>query len=839
MSMLIFLYLLTVVTSHYINITEDECWQHVNYNVPRENGTVLDPCNDGECWTYCDHEKWYDMNFEDYEYTAERLKHEQYDCVETGCADFYYGNFNLEILEECVSAKCKISHDIIEASRQCSTILIQASAIYKTLYDQKTNYMSITEYQRTMTEFSKTRFISEIDSIVENEKNTMEQLQLASDKINEFLNIKDTEAEQYMLESVQIVLNALNISVKEDVRTLSNHIYDMQTRLYSIHNKIEYGMSIEYALRETKDFINNRRDEIINYFIWQNETCAPLSLLTEHIEQSCSVCATHGKCIFQNNSFSCDCEAGWKGDMCQFQKNSCIDEPCLNDAKCVDQYNSFRCECTDEWQGTLCQDEIDVVAGCTNLPCINGGTCVDVYPMGYQCQCPFNYVGKNCQQAVDDCEPTPCVHGTCKISTEKVISCECDQEPIYNQPFWTGQQCNIAQDSCEFIPSTYLFGVLIHGRPCSGHGTCELDHAESSWKCNCNSDYIGKRCNIRLDDANPCVLYNIPCFRGNCVNCQNNTETCSCECDEGWEGEQCSIDTDDCDPNPCKNNAKCIDKLHDFYCDCSTIKKPWTGKYCELPADGCLHGPCGLPEQHQTCETDWTSHSGIECHCNPGWWGNRCQINADKCYDAICMNGGSCIQGLYAFCNCPEGWEGNRCERPIEYCGEMPCGTNGQCESTPTGFKCNCFEGWGGQRCNENINECKNITCLNGGSCIDHINRYKCTCTGDWYGTHCETLKSSCDDVHCENYGVCVDTRYELWTSNPWECACTKGYSGEKCTIDPGTTFSFTMMIGIGVGIIIISGPTCVIFWSRFKQKESTRNKRKHRVLTYQNYQEM
>ena len=87
---------------------------------PRENGTVLDPCNDGECWTYCDHEKWYDMNFEDYEYTADRLKHEQYDCVETGCADFYYGNFNLEILEECVSAKCK---NITRYHRSLKTML--------------------------------------------------------------------------------------------------------------------------------------------------------------------------------------------------------------------------------------------------------------------------------------------------------------------------------------------------------------------------------------------------------------------------------------------------------------------------------------------------------------------------------------------------------------------------------------------------------------------------------------------------------------------------------------------------------------------------------------------
>ena len=306
------------------------------------------------------------------------------------------------------------------------------------------------------------------------------------------------------------------------------------------------------------------------------------------------------------------------------------------------------------------------------------------------------------------------------------------------------------------------------------------------------------------------------------------------ECDPGWEGEQCSININDCEPNPCQHDGTCIDKINDFYCDCSTIKKPWTGRHCEKPADGCLHSPCGTPEQHQTCETDWTSHSGIECHCNPGWWGNRCEINAAKCNDNLCLNGGNCIQGIYAFCNCPNGWEGDRCETPVEYCNDNPCGSNGECKSTSTGFVCQCFDGWKGDRCNENIDECQNIICLHEGKCVDHVNQYKCECKGDWTGTHCEILKTSCDDIHCENNGVCIDTRHEPWTSNAWECACTKGFSGEKCTIDPGTTFSFTMMIGIGVGIFIISGPTCLIFWTRFKEKETGRNRRKHKLIAYQ-----
>ena len=823
--MWIILYMLILT---YAN-TED-CWQHVNYAIPQVNNTTLDLCNDGECWTYCDHEKWYNINFENYEYTEKHLKQEQFDCIETGCADFYYGNFNLQLLEECVSAKCQISHHIIENSRQCSTIIIDTSNVYKELFRQKTNYKSITDFQRSMTDYSKTALIMDINNIIGKEKYTMEQLHLINDQLREFLPIKDTKAEQQMLESIQININELNASTETDLRYLANEVFKIRTELYGIYLKMEYDISLGAALQVTKDFINERRDQIVRYFVWQNETCIPLTYLDKQIEDVCSICSSHGTCKFTDYKFTCQCEPGWKGETCEIEKRACVDYPCLHDSKCIDESSLFRCECPDNSTGTFCQKNINITAGCTENPCQNNGICLDQED-GYKCECPFNFVGKNCQYAVVDCLPSPCVHGTCKTTGTR-ISCDCDQEPIYRQPFWIKETCDTPQTNCDYRHSTYVSGVLIHGHPCSGHGACELDTNATSWSCTCDRDYIGNRCGVHVDDADSCLLFNKPCIHGNCDNCHSNSTTCKCECDAGWEGAQCSFDIDDCNPNPCKNGATCIDMVDDYYCDCSYIKKPWTGRYCELPADGCLHGPCGTPEQHQTCEVDWTSTSGIQCHCNPGWWGNRCEINAAKCYEGICLHEGSCIQGLYAFCNCPQGWEGTRCEIPVEYCNDNPCGSNGACKSTPGGFECHCFDGWAGKRCNENINECKNNTCLNGGSCIDRIYGYECSCIDDWTGQHCELLKTSCENVDCENHGICVDTRHQPWTKNTYECACTKGFSGVKCTINPSTTFSFTLMIGIGVGIIIISCPTCLIFWTRFKQA-ATRSKRHRKIHFY------
>ena len=49
---------------------------------------------------------------------------------------------------------------------------------------------------------------------------------------------------------------------------------------------------------------------------------------------------------------------------------------------------------------------------CGSAPCANGGTCTDLRA-DYACACPPGFTGKSCQVDVNECESSPCQHGSC------------------------------------------------------------------------------------------------------------------------------------------------------------------------------------------------------------------------------------------------------------------------------------------------------------------------------------------------------------------------------------------------------------------------------------------
>ena len=54
------------------------------------------------------------------------------------------------------------------------------------------------------------------------------------------------------------------------------------------------------------------------------------------------------------------------------ETRTCADEPCLNDAICVDDDESFTCECPAGYAGETCAINVDE---CEPEPCENGGVC--------------------------------------------------------------------------------------------------------------------------------------------------------------------------------------------------------------------------------------------------------------------------------------------------------------------------------------------------------------------------------------------------------------------------------------------------------------------------------
>lgn len=90
------------------------------------------------------------------------------------------------------------------------------------------------------------------------------------------------------------------------------------------------------------------------------------------------------------------------GDSCvQATGLSCVDHPCVH-GTCVDaagQTPAFTCTCNSGYSGTLCDRLTDA---CAANPCQNGGQCI-AQGTGYTCNCPREWTGPTCTQPVEEC----------------------------------------------------------------------------------------------------------------------------------------------------------------------------------------------------------------------------------------------------------------------------------------------------------------------------------------------------------------------------------------------------------------------------------------------------
>lgn len=256
----------------------------------------------------------------------------------------------------------------------------------------------------------------------------------------------------------------------------------------------------------------------------------------------------------------------------------------------------------------------------------------------------------------------------------------------------------------------------------------------------------------------------------------------------------------DCSTPICQNNATCIDRPGQFYCDCPPGK---TGLLCQLD-DGCYSKPC---HPHATCDVSPVD-GHAECICPAGFTGRDCSIDIDECAaGSPCEHGGICVNTPGSFkCECSKGFDGTRCEININECDTNPCSNGGTCLDEKGGYKCICMPGFAGQNCNIDIDECALNPCENGATCKDMINSYRCLCQTGFWGQRCELSvnstnnqadeglidispcpvgwegKNCSDDVdecalknRCKNDGVC--TNYP----GSYRCDCPDEFTGPNC----------------------------------------------------------
>jgi len=107
---------------------------------------------------------------------------------------------------------------------------------------------------------------------------------------------------------------------------------------------------------------------------------------------------------------------------------------------CNEMINNNKCTCDD--CPASCPD------ACASNPCLNGGICENnPFSLSYECFCPMDSAGKNCQctcplkEDAKVCNLKCGVHGACRFLDDDTPICYCDNP-------WMGEKCQFHQSQC-------------------------------------------------------------------------------------------------------------------------------------------------------------------------------------------------------------------------------------------------------------------------------------------------------------------------------------------------------------------------------------------------------
>jgi len=430
----------------------------------------------------------------------------------------------------------------------------------------------------------------------------------------------------------------------------------------------------------------------------------------------------------------------------------------------------FRCECKkgygpyntssvtimDTTRGSRCGTDIDE---CLSSPCYNAGTCEDsntpgmggscsqpskdcVPPGRFFCACmkhggdneKFDFTGDRCQIDINECISSPCrtsykdakgkhFDGHCKSSTE----C-CNQTGHFTNKAkgtgWVGIPAGEYACTCAAGYTMGQYGCTVDinecaSGPCKNGATCfESQHPQPRVHKNPRTGVIIKQ----WEDKFLANTYHCKCAPGWFQKCQNNR----------CEDSNCDVNIDECQSTPCRNSAKCIDRVNEFVCDCSGTG--FKGKLCEIAVDDCNSSPCLNKASCSDLVNDY------KCACKEGFSGTHCETDVDECSSTPCQNGGTCsnIMGEATFsCRCTKGYHGFR---------HGKAGTN-----------CGTAKNWECGKCDVDHNECSEYppVCKNNAVCYESskkhtwpdiyghlkpipIDEFRCKCSQGFTATTCE-----------------------------------------------------------------------------------------------------
>ncbi|KAK7473764.1 hypothetical protein BaRGS_00034987, partial [Batillaria attramentaria] len=557
----------------------------------------------------------------------------------------------------------------------------------------------------------------------------------------------------------------------------------------------------------------------------------------------CNPSCDRGECVAPD---TCQCEAGWRGEICN---NNCEEgrwgDNCANRCDCNDRgtcdpetgicYVGRRCEseCSDGYYGNLCQYE---------CRCQNNATCNHVTGT---CTCAVGFRGPLCEERCGDGTHGQDCQGVCLCQNE--ARCDVMTGECTCTAGWKGRYCT---EPCS--PGTY-------GAGCDGVCTCYngANCEPVAGQCICRPGYMGDR-SASVNMLLPALLSMGPVSAGldtqdyscsfdtwgqNCSNqcdCDFTTtkeclpDTGHCVCAAGWKGPTCE---ETCQPPyygdqcskicTCQHEGQCHHV--DGTCTCpagyigdaaskdahaytpTTVFRRAGGVFVnqagkDLPALSIATSVSTAPDVTRVARVRRTVTATRKLghvYANEATQ-DRGANSLEFTYGFGCRQNCSCVRENTMRCHhvtgechclpqytglscsqvavCDPGWYGPNCDRKCQ------CVTqNGVCD-TETGF-CQCLPGYMGHQC-ELIcppgswgHGCAETCACNGTSSrCEHVTG-QCPCPDGYTGVNCEeTCPQGTWGPGCRKR-CSPPCLYGHCHHVTGKCVCIPGYRGELCTL--------------------------------------------------------
>ena len=239
-------------------------------------------------------------------------------------------------------------------------------------------------------------------------------------------------------------------------------------------------------------------------------------------------CRDHGKCVTVSGFPTCECNVGWKGELCNMpscdNEDACIAENSVRD-KCSFQLDrGVICHCKEGFTGRKCEDKtpVPVVPDYCSYPkyksCRDHGKCVTVNGLP-TCECNAEWAGELCNMPScdndDACIAENSVHDKCSFQLDRGVTCHCKKG-------FTGRKCEDKTDLCHEY------------NDCNSHGTCSM--LDGMPKCACDPGWTGLTCAGRSCTTESGEDY---CDVEGSQSCDDSSGHAICECKSGYNGVKC------------------------------------------------------------------------------------------------------------------------------------------------------------------------------------------------------------------------------------------------------------------------------------------------------------